>query len=177
MSGGEIKKAVSWVEWLVIGLLVGLLGLLAIWAISSARTMARDAVRLSDIRQVQTGLELYFNDHNTYPEVTGVLPLGQATTFCLGDDGFSGDCNASGMLYLETVAMPPSAGLRHSTCDTVEDAYCYIGAEANYRIQFELEKDQPLLGLEKGLNCATETGLEAGVCDLPVGFEVTEEDA
>jgi hypothetical protein len=174
MTGAETKKSVSWIEWLVIGLLVGLLGLLAIWAISSARTMARDAVRLSDVRQVQTGLELYFNDHNTYPEVTDVLPLGQATTFCLSDDGFSGECDASEVLYLESVAMPPANGLRDSVCDGAEDAYCYIGAEASYRIQFELEKDQPLLGLEKGLNCATETGLESGVCGLPDGFEVTE---
>lgn len=174
MNGGETKSGVSWIEWLVIGLIVGLLGLVAIWAISSARTTARDAVRLSDVRQVQAGLELYFNDHNEYPEVETTLPLGQATSLCLGDDGFSGNCGSSQYLYLESVAMPPAAGLKNSACGGVNDVYCYLAADASYRIQFELEKKQPLLGLESGLNCATETGLETGACSIPSGFEVTE---
>jgi hypothetical protein len=174
MNGGEKKSAVSWTEWLVIGLIIGLLGIVAIWAIGSARTTARDAVRLSDIRQVQAGLELYFNDHNVYPEVDTTLPLGQATTLCLGDDGFSGNCGSSQYLYLESVAMPPSAGLKNSACAGVDDTYCYLAVDASYRVQFELEKRQTLLDLPSGLNCATETGLEAGACSLPSGFEVTE---
>lgn len=158
------------IEVLVVGLIIGILGVAAILSISSARSQTRDAVRLSDVRQVQVGLELFFNDSSVYPELSTALTLGEASTACLGSTGFSGSCSpASQTIYLDVVPAIPSAGLKGlSNCPIdVNNAYCYFSNGASYMIQYELENKNALLGLEKGLNCATEKGFLAGACSLP----------
>ena len=52
---------------LVVIAIIGLLSTLSIVALNNARARSRDARRLSDIKQMQTALELYFNDVGTYP--------------------------------------------------------------------------------------------------------------
>lgn len=160
------KLGITKIEVLIVGLIIGLLGIMAVVAVSSARARTRDAVRLSDVRQVQTGLELYFNDVNSYPDWPDFFAIGRAVTICLGESGFAASCvGAQETIYLDMVPAPPTAGLSgRSSCSEVSDAYCYLGSELGYRIQFELENKNSLLELEKGLNCATETGLESGAC-------------
>ncbi|KKR89540.1 MAG: hypothetical protein UU36_C0024G0001, partial [Candidatus Uhrbacteria bacterium GW2011_GWE2_41_1153] len=127
------------------------------------RSRTRDAVRMSDVRQIQAGLELFFIDHNAYPESVEATALGTPTTGCLSEQGFSSNC-ADG-LYLEAVPSTPTSGLNQlSSCSDRSNAYCYFAENGNYRISFELEHDNPLIGLVKGLNCATESGLESGAC-------------
>lgn len=174
------KLGITKIEVLVVGLIIGLLGLTAVVAVSTARSRTRDAVRLSDVRQVQAGLELYFNDFNMYPEANGV-PLGTASTACLGESGFAASCSPSvETIYLEAVSATPRQGLKRlSACGNESNAYCYLGTNGEYRIQFELENNNPLLGLVKGVNCAMEFGLEPGQCPALVGPapEVAEESA
>ena len=164
------------IEVLVIALIVGLLGVMAVLAISSARTGARDAVRLSDVRQTQTGLELYFNDANAYPERLDSTPLGVPATACLSERGFSSSCvSTNESVYLDVVGAPPAAGLSGAvSCAGVNNAYCYVGQDGSYRIEFELENRNPLLELRKGVNCATETGMVAGACEALPGTEQTQ---
>lgn len=161
------KLGITKIEVLVVALIIGVLGIMSVVAISTARSSARDAVRLSDVRQVQTGLELYFNDVSHYPVHFELLPLGTPSTACLGESGFSSACvSANESVYLEAVGAPPVAGLnKQSSCADLNNAYCYIGANGEYRIQFELENRNALLQLQKGINCATETGMESGPCD------------
>jgi len=64
------KKAFTLVELLVVIAIIGLLATLSVIALSNARAKSRDTKRMSDIKQVQTALELYFNDQNRYPTVT-----------------------------------------------------------------------------------------------------------
>jgi len=152
------------IELLVVGLIIGLLGIMAVVAVASARSGMRDAVRLGNIRDFQTGLELYFNDTNSYPESESPVALGQSSTRCLGKSGFSSSCS-DGTVYLDVVASIPTGGLEgFSSCESYSDAYCYSAAETAYRIQFELERANALLELQKGLNCATEQGIVAGTC-------------
>ena len=162
------------IEVLVVALIVGLLGVMAVLAISSARTGARDAVRLSDVRQIQTGLELYFNDANTYPEVLDPTPLGTPATACLSEQGFASTCvSVNESVYLDVVGAPPAAGLGgDASCAEVNNAYCYVGQDGSYQIEFELENRNPLLELRKGVNCATERGMTAGACSALTGEEV-----
>lgn len=169
------QKGITRIEILVIALVVGLLGIMAIVAVSSARSRTRDAIRLSDIRQIQAGLELYFNDHSEYPQANGI-PLGTASTYCLGGSGFAASCSGSiETVYLEAIAATPDKGLDQlSSCGAEDDAYCYLGVDGEYRLQFELERANQLLGLSKGINCATEYGLERGTCP-PVESEMSTE--
>ena len=61
------KTGFTLVELLVVIVIIGILATLATVALSSAREKARDARRISDIKQTQTALELYFNDNQNYP--------------------------------------------------------------------------------------------------------------
>lgn len=154
------------VEILVVVLVVGLMGLLSGVAVMTAREHTRDVTRLAHVREVQMGLEMYFQGASAYPTSTDAIAIGQALTACLSSEGFGAPCSSNGPTpYLESVPTPPESGLKGlSSCGGVADAYCYTANESEYRVQFELEGDNRALGLEKGLNCATEDGLRAGTC-------------
>lgn len=63
------QKGFTLIELLVVIAIIGLLSTLAVVALNNARMKARDAKRVSDIKQIQTALELYYNDANSYPAV------------------------------------------------------------------------------------------------------------
>ncbi|MBT3230443.1 hypothetical protein HN358_01495 [Candidatus Uhrbacteria bacterium] len=163
------KSGFTKIEILIIATIVGVLGLSAVFAVTTARSRTRDAVRMSDVRQVQAGLEVYFIGNNAYPESLDYMALGTATTKCLTQNGFTSNCTSGA--YLEAVPSAPSAGLAGlSSCLGVSDAYCYLAQNGDYRIQFELEHNNSLVGLQKGANCATQDGLKSGECSaLPIG--------
>ena len=74
------KKGFTLIELLVVIAIIGLLSTLAVVALNNARQKSRDAKRVSDIKQIQTALELYFNDNNSYPATisTGISGTSQS---------------------------------------------------------------------------------------------------
>ncbi len=165
------------IEILVIGLIVGVLGTMAVVAVTSARSSMRDAVRIANVREVQTALEFYFNNVNSYPETSAFTALGQSHTQCFGDYGFASNCSSHATVYLDVVSSTIENGLNElSSCETSDNAYCFMGADQSYRIQFELEHDNPLLELQKGLNCATENGIVIGECTNIASTGTTQEE-
>jgi general secretion pathway protein G len=79
------KKGFTLVELLVVIAIIDLLSTLAIVALSSARQKARDSKRMSDLRQIQTALELYYTDHNQYPIDATAITLGATGAACLSN--------------------------------------------------------------------------------------------
>ncbi|MCX6792655.1 MAG: prepilin-type N-terminal cleavage/methylation domain-containing protein [Candidatus Falkowbacteria bacterium] len=63
------KKAFTLIELLVVIAIIGVLSTMAIIALGNARTKARDAKRVADIKQISTALELYYADNNSYPTI------------------------------------------------------------------------------------------------------------
>lgn len=55
------------IELLVVIAIIGMLSSVVLAALTTARAKSRDARRLSDLRTVQTALELYYNDNGHYP--------------------------------------------------------------------------------------------------------------
>ncbi len=61
------KKAFTLIELLVVIAIIGILATLAVVALQQARSRARDSKRVADVKQLQTALELFFNENGRYP--------------------------------------------------------------------------------------------------------------
>lgn len=57
------------IELLVVVAILGLIASLIMVSISSAKIKARDVQRIVEISQIQKGLDIYFLNHNEYPQV------------------------------------------------------------------------------------------------------------
>lgn len=55
------------IELLVVIAIIGILSSVVLASLNSARSKSRDARRISDIKQLQLALELYFDDNSEYP--------------------------------------------------------------------------------------------------------------
>ena len=66
------KQGFTLIELLVVIAIIGLLSTLSILALNQARARARDAKRIADVKQIQTALELYYNEVGDYPATVTV---------------------------------------------------------------------------------------------------------
>lgn len=129
------KKGFTLIELLVVIAIIGLLSTLAVVALSSAREKARDSKRLSDLKQLQTALELYYTDQNEYPTEAVAVTLGAGNYVCLNNAGFAAAGCATP--YMGLVPVDPLG----------TQAYEYTSADGTtYTIDAELE------GTVNGLN-------------------------
>jgi general secretion pathway protein G len=141
------KKGFTLIELLVVIAIIGLLSTLAVVALGSAREKSRDARRLSDVKQIQTALELFYTDNNVYPSSTAVN-LGSAGAACLNASGFSPAGCADAYMGL----VPEDPG------NTGVYTYNAVNGGASYTITTELEGE--VSGLSGNIT-ATPSGLTA----------------
>lgn len=124
------SKGFTLVELLVVISIIALLSTLAIVALNSARQKSRDAKRVADIKQIQTGLEMYLDGTTTkiYPVAASAIALGAASYACLNQaSGFTTvNCTSPIMSYVPA--------------DPGSNSYSYTSASgATYSIVFTLE--------------------------------------
>lgn len=122
------KKGFTLIELLVVIAIIGLLSTLAVVALGSAREKARDSKRVSDLKQVQTALELYYTDNNSYPAGTSA-ELGTGNYACLNSSGWQAAGAGCTNPYMGQVPSDPGSG-----------SYVYTSsASTTYTIAAELE--------------------------------------
>ena len=128
------KKGFTLIELLVVIAIIGLLSTLAVVALNNARQKSRDARRVSDIKQIQTALELYFNDQSLYPVLVAGGILGLTPQLCLDEDGFSAACDVGGTTYMAKIPTNPSP---ENDGGCPGDGYSYDSDDGStYRITF-----------------------------------------
>jgi len=74
------KSGFTLIELLVVVAIIGILATVVLSSLSNARERARDAKRLSDIKTIQTALEMYANDNNGRYPMTRSRYLGSHNT-------------------------------------------------------------------------------------------------
>lgn len=121
------QKGFTLIELLVVIAIIGLLSTLSILALNQARARARDAKRISDVKQIQTALELYYNDVGDYP-ADGAIVAGAAIS-------------SSNGTYLAAIPSPPTP-IDGSACPAAQPNYTYdytgsgVAGTASYKLNY-----------------------------------------
>lgn len=137
------KQGFTLIELLVVIAIIGLLSTLSVLALNSARARARDSKRVSDVKQIQTALEMYYNDATSYP---AALTSSAALTY-------------NGSTYMQIVPIPPTPA--DGSCASASTTYAYAQTGtggSSYTLQYCL--GSAVNGINAGINTATPAGIK-----------------
>lgn len=148
------------VEILIVIVIVGILATIGFGSFQSSQIKSRDAARKSDLKQIGSALEVYFNDHGQYP-----VGSGGAINGCNGGQpcswgGIFSDQN--GTVYMVKIPSDPQE----------DRSYYYSSADgSSYQIYASLEnvldKDIQLVAESPaeydGLLCGTDDVCNYGI--------------
>lgn len=137
------KRGFTLIELLVVIAIIGLLSTLAVVSLNNARQKSRDARRVSDVKQVQTALELYYNDAGGYPN-TGDADSGDTISY-------------GGTTYMNSVPTAPTPS--DGDCTTADNTYSYTVVGSNTSYNFEYCLGSATGGILPGVHTATPGGI------------------
>lgn len=110
------RKGFTLIELLVVVAVIGILASVVLLGLGQVRGRGRDARRIADLKQLQNGLELYFNTCNRYPaHLTGLTN---------GSDATCADGTPAGATVNQQLFDPSSNG-------TIMYDYCVGGINNN----------------------------------------------
>ncbi len=121
------QRGFTLIELLVVIAIIGLLSTLAVVALNNARQKSRDAKRVADIKQIQTALEMYYNECDAYP-------AGDASSRLSGSSqAASGSCAAGNddiefSKFMSQIPEPPTPA--DGSCTTDNNTYYYVSCNA-----------------------------------------------
>lgn len=141
------------IELLVVIAIIGILAAVVLVSLNSARSKSRDSRRIADVRQVQTALELFYNDNGRYPTET--------TNTATATDGAAGFTFNTYLSPWPVAPTPPDNPSGSSTCTTLNNIYDYTAtgvAPTTYTVVFCL--GGPVGNYAAGLHTASPTGIQ-----------------
>jgi len=126
-----MKKGFTLVELLVVIAIIGILSTLSVVSLNSARAKSRDARRLSDIKQIRTALDMYYDSSSTYP-LSCTTTLGTGNCACLTSVGWTNTSttNCTGTIFMQKVPSDPLSSA---------SSYTSTSSGQSYEIVYKLE--------------------------------------
>ncbi|MDO8481496.1 MAG: prepilin-type N-terminal cleavage/methylation domain-containing protein [bacterium] len=156
----RLPRGFTLIELLVVMAIIGILSSIVLTSLGTSRQKARDARRVSDIKQLQLAIELYYDANGTYP-----LTIGSGTTGPLAGAG-----------YISVIPTDPSDNDAYRYAALGDETGCYnyhLGASLEYsgNSAFSSDVDAPdtdvvctgggsnFPGADSGKCWATDTGV------------------
>ncbi|MEO5927911.1 MAG: type II secretion system protein [Patescibacteria group bacterium] len=126
----RLKPGFSILELLIVLVIIGILGAVAMYALGVSRSTSRDAKRVSDISVMRSALTQYWLQKASYP-ISDPVDLGKTGSGAVGltSTGFTGP-EGGGVVILQRVPVGPKAN----------EYYRYTGAASGYSIRFTTER-------------------------------------
>lgn len=118
----QTKRGFTLIELLVVIAIIGILSSVVLASLGTARQKARDATRISDMKNIQMALELYYDSRQSYPgQTTNAL---YAATGFLDSASWTSNPLVGAGNYIPNIPVDPliSRGATY--------AYSYIGVDA-----------------------------------------------
>jgi general secretion pathway protein G len=149
------------IEILVVMVIIGIVATIGLGGFQSSQLKGRDATRKSDLKQIGSALETYYNDKGQYPTDTGGLINGCASeSSCDWGDALT---DSNGTNYMVEIPTDPKA----------TRSYYYASADGTSyqiyaRLENELDKDMEVDVSENkleysGLACGTSGNCNYGI--------------
>ena len=109
----KYKKGFTLIELLVVIAIIAILASVVLVSLSVARAKGRDAKRVSDLKQIQNALELYYSDYGKYPRIfSGQAPAGNCSAITASDHDYPlvGNGNSTWLppKYISKIPTDPS---------------------------------------------------------------------
>jgi prepilin-type N-terminal cleavage/methylation domain-containing protein len=130
----QTKRGFTLIELLVVIAIIGILSSVVLASLGTARQKARDATRISDMKNIQLALELYYDSLQAYPANLEGAPLGTDANLSSAPS----PTNVEGKLLGAASGVPALAGfptfiprIPSDPSGSPADYYRYIGTTGN----------------------------------------------
>ena len=74
----QLRRGFTLIELLVVIAIIGILASVVLVNLNTARARARNAQRIGTVNQVKLGLQLFYDDHDTYPATAAIFTANPA---------------------------------------------------------------------------------------------------
>ena len=116
------QKAFTLIELLVVIAIIGLLASVVLISLTTTRKKANDVKRIADMRQIQTALDIYYDQNSS------TYPAGDIDSSCGGWDTSSVDPFLTALVTAGIVTKTPVDPLNNGGCGGYAYRYYYYAA-------------------------------------------------
>jgi len=132
MKASFIKKGFTLIELMIVIVILGVLMSTILPKLTGAQARARDAGRVADLRNIESALQVYFDDKGAFPKSTGECLPETSTETTIGNNGYVTNAIKS---YLKGNKVPqdPLKKANTTLCSTSgqEGRYWYRSIQKN----------------------------------------------
>lgn len=138
------------IEILIVVAIIAILASVVIVGLGPVQKKGRDARKVADLKEVQTGLELYYSKNGNYPD-TGISSWDNLKTTLIGAG-----------ISVNSIPVPPSGG-----------SYCYASDGTTYVIATKLE-DTENIALKSSFTGTVPAGGMGSSCTCGSGVGILD---